>query len=235
MTETVLVVGAREGSLGAAVADLARARDYHVITAGMTDEEELWQAHRLSSGAVEVPYSLMRQCQADHVVCTVGVNKPMASLSVEWQLAALHSFQINVMAPMALLKAWSAYAAAGDATWRHYVAVSSNSAHIARAGSGPYCASKAALSMAVRVAAREQARVYDNNRLIYCYEPGLLARTPMTAKTMQEGFIGALHRMPGVDSGGLETAHVAALIVNNIKYGGQELNGSCLRVDAGEQ
>lgn len=229
--ETVLVVGARRNSLGEAVAALATARGYRVLTAGQNDEQARYSATFETYGCPP-PYEMFRQMKPDHVVCTVGVNGRQSWPSTRFQPAMINHFQSNVLLPLALAQAWQALDNSGQATWRHFVAISSNSASVARTESAPYCASKAALSMAVRCIAREQARQPHNDRLFYVYEPGLLAGTPMTSGLSTRG---PLHRIPGAGHGGLDVENVAAAIVSGIRYGGLELNGACLRLDGGEQ
>ena len=117
----------------------------------------------------------------------------------------------------------------------HFVAISSNSAHIARSGSAPYCASKAALSMAIRAEARDLARSYDLHTVIaYTYEPGWLEGTAMSNDVASRYPGMQPHRMLGLDAG-LPPSRLAGMIAYNLRHCGRELNGCVLRVDAGEQ
>jgi NAD(P)-dependent dehydrogenase (short-subunit alcohol dehydrogenase family) len=113
-----------------------------------------------------------------------------------------------------------------------FVAVSSNSAHVARSESAGYCASKAALSMAVRCAARRYAPL--NTFRIWGYEPGLILDSPMTeAVRMSVRPDVPLHRIPGNHT--LRRGDLAQRIVDDIASGDRWLNGCMLRLDGGEQ
>lgn len=114
---------------------------------------------------------------------------------------------------------------------KRFVAISSNSAHIPRRGSMPYCASKAALSMALRVAARELA---NKNVAVWGYEPGLLAGTPMSEQTRRDFGTDPLHRMPGVSWEGLPVGDLAQQIVQDISTFSVAHNGLMIPFDGGE-
>lgn len=231
----VLVVGAKQDSLGAAVADACREQEWEVVTAGVSEcgpDREDRHLDLVSFGESEIR-DVMSSVKPDHVVCTSGVNKPLADYRDEGGWYS-HHFAVNVTGPMRLLTAYAEY---GVDTERvrvgHFVAISSNSAQIPRTYSGAYCASKAALSMALRVAAREAA-THHRPFVVYGYEPGLLAGTPMTEEA-SDRFTGPLTRMRGRGVlGGLSVLNLAGHIVHNIGFGGQELNGTTLRLDAGE-
>ncbi len=115
---------------------------------------------------------------------------------------------------------------------KHFVVISSNSARIPRSQSLAYCASKAALSMSVRVSARYLAQ-QNHPVVVYGYEPGLLEGTPMT-RMAQSGFAGSLHRMPNVRAAGLPAEGLARLIAFNLGQNGRALNGTLIPYDAGE-
>lgn len=225
----LLVVGAQAGSLGAAVKQAAEEQEWEVHTAGITGEEN--SLDLVNSTRPQVEW-LVRSVRPDHIVCTVGINHPRRAYQSTSMWYADH-FAVNCTGPMRLLDAWLAYGPDGDVPWQHFVAISSNSAGIPRSDSAAYCASKAALSMALRVRARDCA----GHKLpvsVYGYEPGLLAGTPMTAES-RERFNGPLTRMKGIGlEDGLSPHGLAGHIVRNIGFGGPELNGVLLRLDAGE-
>jgi NAD(P)-dependent dehydrogenase (short-subunit alcohol dehydrogenase family) len=117
---------------------------------------------------------------------------------------------------------------------RHFVAISSNSAVIPRTNSAAYCASKAALSQGLRVKARE-ARGGDYGYVVYGYEPGLLAGTPMTWATEKQFPDMPLHRIRGeAMAAGVPCAALAAQIVAGLQVPGAALNGATIRYDGGE-
>lgn len=235
MGERVLVVGARgERSLGALVAHHVREQGFEPVTAGLHGED-----HHLDVRQRAVP-SWFRRHEIRHIVCTAGYNVPVSSEAytlrdrdhkrVSWAGWYLDHLQTNVIGPMMLLEA---FREARNGSEQHFVAISSNSAHIARTESAAYCASKAALSMALRVKAREIG-LAEEELVVYGYEPGLLAGTPMT-KDVQLRIPGRLHRMPGQPTYGISTERLAMLIAFNLRNGGRELNGCLLRIDGGEQ
>lgn len=224
MKKRVLVVGARPNSLGEAVANVASRRGYQVVTAGISGEDV--RLNLLSSVTeIEVLRGILQGIDPHHVVCTVGINQPEAheDADVSWWMRA--HFEANVIAPLRLLDAWMPVASMG-----HYVAVSSNSARIPRTRSMAYCASKAALSMALRVRARE----LGGAPVVYGYEPGLLLGTPMTEKTAA-GFTGPLTRMKVPElARGIVVDDLAELMVQNLGHPGLALNGTLVPYDADE-
>lgn len=227
-------MGAKPGSLGDAVAETARedAYGWAVATAGLSRSED----HHLNlvgdsqAGILRV----LDLLQPDHVVCTAGINHPLGAYASLGEWYEEH-FNANVVGPMKLLEAFTRWPV-GDMPLRHFVAISSNSAVIPRTGSGAYCASKAALSMSLRVAARNLSTDPGQQTVCYGYEPGLLAGTPMTTEVAAR-FSKAtpLTRMRGaMVEHGLSVYGLAGHIVRNIAFGGPELNGVMLRLDAGE-
>lgn len=229
---TLLVVGARRDSLGAAVAHQANGSGYHVVKGGLHEEDYGIDLVQDSISKLEGALSTI---QPTHVVCTVGLNtarEPGESDPGVWY--RMH-YEANVIGPMRLLEAWIRLLAETDTghTQHHYVAVSSNSAHVPRSGSAAYCSSKAALSMALRVKAREAANG-GSNLFVYGYEPGLLAGTPMTQDTEQRWSGLALTRMRDARlKHGLPTASLAWMMVQNLTLG-PEVNGCMFRLDADE-
>ena len=227
---TVLVVGSRPDSLGSAVRDMLQNKGLSVATAGISGE-----MHYLDIVDHNSVSLIMNRVRPSQVVCTAGINQSF-SLRAEGLVSGVESsFYVNALGPITLLQAWVHMLETTELGTtqgpKQFVAISSNSAHIARRNSIAYCASKAALSMALRCAARELA---GEGKLVYGYEPGLLAGTPMTAASA-DAFPGALHRMPGVKPDGLSTRDFAATIVANLTHPNQALHGTMLRLDAGEQ
>lgn len=214
--------GARKGSLGAAIAKTAGDRGIPHRTYGITDDEHVNVEDKSSLDIVKD----MARFGITDVVCTIGSNRPSNFGSGEFEEAMEESFLVNVTLPLRVLSQ------AIDAHANSFVVISSNSAHVARRGSTPYCASKAALSMAMRSIARERASA---GMLIYGYEPGILSGTPMTEETAG-GWTGALHRIPGLDPRkGLSVLDLASVIVDNVARPNRMLNGVMLRLDGGEQ
>lgn len=227
---TVLVVGSRPGSLGSAVRDILQNKGLRVATAGISGEEFYCDVMSTTDTA-----DIMNAVRPSQVVCTVGINEAYSLRADGFLGGVAEHLDVNLMGPIRLLQYWVHMLESTEVGTmpgpKQFVAVSSNSAHIARRQSLAYCASKAALSMALRVAARELA---GEGLLVYGYEPGLLAGTPMTAGSA-DAFPGPLHRMPGVKPEGLSVRDFAATIVANLTYPNQALHGAMLRLDAGEQ
>lgn len=205
-------------------------------TAGITEEE-----HKLPdltlNGSIAYMHDFFVEKRYDHVVCTVGVNTPGTITGGGWIGALDKQMRSNYLVPMILLgewcRSWRDTEALQGQPPHHYVAISSNSARIARGGSGGYCASKAALSMGLRCAARQMAHLPF---AIYGYEPGWLADTPMSKavqmRLLSKG-VDQLHRIPS--KAPIYVADLARMIVNNIQIGGRALNGCMIPVDGGEQ
>lgn len=238
---TLLVVGARDGSLGMAVALEAEDQGFDVVTAGVSGEKIYYDISGGSSSHADVILEAHQNFLVipDAIVCTAGINEPS---SVRGELGLLRnlwtlSMTVNALGPVSLLAAyfgsleWQDYSAHPSLHGvRHFVAVSSNSASIARSKSLAYCASKAALTMGIRVAARELAHEKEQISS-YVYEPGWIEGTPMSEE-VRRTFTGPPHRIPHQE--GIGRWHLAAMIVNNLRSG-MSLNGCALRVDGGEQ
>lgn len=252
----LLVIGAQMQSLGRAVFEAARG-PFDVTTAGLTSAE----THQMDVTDPESIARVMRKVAPEHVVCTAGVNRetPRAAeincRTVEEMLYHLNTNYTrlaitNAVGHMLVMRAWiDVTRLHGDQLLpglKHFVSISSNSAHIARTGSAAYCMSKAALSMGVRCAAREVA---GQGYLVYGYEPGWLEGTPMSQAVTRRlkgsaaadpydggGYpleVPTLHRIPG--GMGVDPYRLARLIVRNLRFGGTELNGTLMRIDGGEQ
>lgn len=205
--------------------------DHAVYTAGVKHEDR-----KLDVTSASAVHALVEAIKPHHIVCTAGVNVEGTIEGSKWFTGMVDQMTVNYYGPMLLVSEFTRY-------WRdnpegvigthHCVAISSNSATIARSKSGSYCASKAALSMGYRCAAREQA---EGPFAIYTYEPGWLMGTPMSQEVRDRvGKVdpsAALHRIPGGNMVNVE--EFAHMIVKNLSYG-RWLNGCTLRVDGGDQ
>lgn len=245
----VLIVGAQQHSLGAYVETACRAAGFHVLTAGISEQEHL---------TYDVTWPLDKHMMffdeliddvgaIDHIVCTAGINDLDPAINV-YQLPENmeQAMQVNVIGVVKCYEAWLTSVLLNDdlmeamgpeifPSWHHFAVISSNSAHIARRGSLSYCASKAALSMAVRILGREAAWQRNRaERVVYAYEPAWINGTPMSRDVqLQMGADTDYHRIPGGED--LEPTDLAALIAMNMTTRNRPLNGTCLRVDGGEQ
>lgn len=228
---SLLVIGAAPYSLGTAVAQIARTQYEFasVDTAGISGEAvklDVTQSLRIKE--------VLDQCQPDIIVCTVGVNVPTPVDDPWLPTRLMDSFVTNVTGPMDVLRHFlnSQVREGREGMVKRFVAISSNSAHIPRRGSMAYCASKAGLSMALRVAARELGGA---GCVVWGYEPGLLAGTPMTEQTERDfPDVGLLHRMRGVDPDGIPVQDLARRIVHDVATFSVAHNGVIYPFDAGE-
>lgn len=238
---TLLVVGARQGSLGAAVA--VEAREYpfaEIVTAGIIDEPIKMDINNRAQ-----VHERLVNIRPDYIVCTVGINEPASIGDRGLDLRMYDAFRVNCLGPLAILQefATSPVRPQRRGYTKRFVAVSSNSARIPRTHSMAYCASKAALSMALRVAAREMASGHwDEAVQIWGYEPGLLAGTPMTRATEAafSGQVGPdpgqfrMHRMKGVEYDGIPVGDLASKIVTDLANYSPAMNGLMIPFDADE-
>lgn len=236
--KNLLVVGARPDSIGAHVAAWAQMLGSHnkIMTAGETAHEDVEFTADSLEQSIAWADELFHDYEPMHdVVCTVGVNHE-GTLSDPYTLGLMEEdFCINVLGPMAVLQAWLNY-------WRshehanvgqlNFVVISSNSAGVVRSTGLPYNASKAALSMAVKCAARHTAANFDLLS-IYAYEPGWVDNTPMSndvAHRIPKGV--PFTRTPGGRT--ITPEDLASIIVHNLRLNTGMLNGTTLRIDGGE-
>jgi NAD(P)-dependent dehydrogenase (short-subunit alcohol dehydrogenase family) len=231
----LLVIGARVGSLGEALVYEGRSVGLEVTSAGVGPDEQMEMDVCLHHDI----HRVLDTVRPHHVVCTVGLNLPAHHASPLWLPNVADSLYTNVVGVAQAMQAWLLRDVSGltEEHPGHFVVVSSNSAHIARTNSAPYCASKAALSMLVRCVAREAARGDEggrHDRLVYAYEPGLL-NTMQTKEVRERLGDRPMHRMPGVEGSGLDPEWLARIIVGNLLGNGPGLNGTTIRLDAGEQ
>lgn len=229
---SMLVVGAQPLSLGWHITRQARHQGWHVTTAGISGEEDI---PRFDITKPLHRHNVLKNgLRFDAIVCTAGVNLDGGIRHKTWDYDVETHLLVNAGGPLGLLKQWvDAMEEDGVALYgRSFVAVSSNSAHVARSQSAGYCASKAALSMGLRCAARELA---DTGLNVWGVEPGWIKGTPMSERVQERlGPDVAPHRIPGGRS--LRPWWLAEFIINNINHVSRSpLNGCMLRIDGGEQ
>lgn len=229
---SVLVIGAAPGSVGWYVTNTIIVNGGTAITAGIGQETNYLDAAMDHEQTVLQKLALL---DPTHIVCTAGVNLPLyAEDPFDWYRT---HFDNNVIGPMRLLNSWQQLLGQQNDEnrgARHFVAISSNSARVPRSGSAAYCASKAALSMALRVKAREVSADPNSRLIVYGYEPGLLSGTPMTRETV-ERFAGVpLTRMRPYDlRHGISTPEFSKYVVEGLKNGAA-MNGMLIPFDADE-
>lgn len=217
--KTLLIWGARKKSIGDATAKMWRDMfDGHVVTAGISGEED----YQVNTSDDEEVRGLYQQVKPNHVLCTIGRNESLEEYGGPMEGWLQDLFDANVTTPMSLLSTWLE---CEPPPGGHYVVMSSNSAHIPRSHSMAYCATKAALSMAVRCAARDLQKA-DFDLTVYGWEPGLVKGTPMS-----DGRGGT--RMLGLPQG-MSRRALAHQIVGAMAFGGAEYSGTLIRLDNGE-
>lgn len=218
-SKKLLIFGARKKSIGQAVGKMwLDMFDGRLVTAGISGDED----YTCNAVDEEEVRALLEQQQPDHILVTIGMNDPLKEFSGQVPHWLADHLEVNVITPMSILDIWLEFEPSKDS---HFVAISSNSAHIPRSGSMAYCSSKAALSMALRCAARDLQKA-KMGPIVYGWEPGLVKGTPMS-----EGRGGT--RMLGLPEG-IGRRALAHQIVGALAFGGPEYGGTLIRLDGGE-
>lgn len=222
MDKKLLIIGADHMSLGHRIKTFAKKDGWEVHTAGIRNEDWFYDARSTN------PMNLLLNVQPRSIVNTCGINN--------FQDTWYDHLMINCVSHVEMLKAWEEMLSESympERFWfNQYVSISSNSARIPRAGSGAYCASKAALSMAIQCEARRMSKV-SFPLAAYVYEPGYLDGTPMSLAYEDEHKSGTpFHRIPaGLP---MDPDTIARVIVHNLAQDGRMFTGTCLRLDGGE-
>lgn len=226
MGKAALVIGVRSKpvtNLGWEVSDVLN-RKYPGMVAN-ADFEQDWGVDYIDVRDPDSVEEVFSQHKPQVVVYCAGINKMTDVDNLHLRNQMNQHFLVNVTGMMNCLQAWIRNI---RVTPGQFIGVVSNSARIPRTRSLPYCASKAAQAMALRVAARELAGVPG---WVYGYEPGLVGNTPMTVGLPVEG---PMHRMKGVGAEGVSKFRLAEMIVENIGNSNEAFNGVLFPFDAGE-
>jgi NAD(P)-dependent dehydrogenase (short-subunit alcohol dehydrogenase family) len=163
-----------------------------------------------------------------------GYNRLMALPDLN-PASLRHHFDVNVTGFILLVGAMAKH---WGQTHVSIAAVASDAARIPMRNSIAYCASKAALVMAVRVAAREMAPTWRVN----CVSPGIVAGTPMTEYidrevTKQRGWTdeqAADYERSMIPMGRRATkAEIGDLILSTL-HGPEYLTGANLEINGGK-
>lgn len=215
----LLIFGCRKKSIGDGVRKMWMDMfDGHVVTAGVSGDEDLGVVYQDEEDVKRV----LQEVNPHHVLVTVGRNETLEDFRGMLEPWMMDHFETNVLIPMSVLMWWVEVGAPDDG---HFVAISSNSAHIPRSQSMAYCSTKAALSMALRCAARDLQK-NEMGPVVYGYEPGLVKGTPMSGERGGT-------RMLGLPQG-IGRRVLATQIVNTMVFGGAEHSGVLHRLDNGE-
>lgn len=234
MPQTVLIVGAREFSLGREVENRLKSEYHYVrtITAGISGEEDYFLEVRNHTQIQKV----LSEVNPDVVLYTAGVNIPRELSDEDFFTSIRTEVDVNYLGAMATLQVWLDLHPEFPVYHKQFVAVSSNSAHIARSPSLGYCASKAALSMGIKTAARWVSKKNpEDHPSIWGVEPGFIGGTPMSIGTEADLEPGLPHRIPdgySVEKGWLAFFLADSLVDND---NGALFHGQMIRIDGGEQ
>lgn len=218
----LLVLGGA-GGIGSAVVERAEAYQLQPFVG----DQSLTGPGKLDIGNGAQVVELIRKFGPfHHVVVASGINLETKVRALNLHTDAKRQMEVNYLGPMVALQAWLRQP---NVELGHFVVVSSNSAHIPRSQSLGYCASKAALSMAIRCAARAEAKGLAT---IWGVEPGWVEGTPMSERVKTRVKDGQRHRIPGNRTQGPEV--VADFIVEGIVNNMRSFNGCMFRLDGGE-
>lgn len=230
MDRKLLIIGARTGGLGAHMAEEARQLeprwgDGRVVTAGVSGDEDTY----VDITDATTWTTLILNGQFTDVVCTVGVNDPQ--FGFDWHL------KVNASGPLQFCDWWAFECAKQieEGIPFNFVGISSNSAHVPRSPSAPYCASKAALSMGLRTLGRKYARQTGGQVRIWGYEPGWLEGTPMSkdsAEALSDGF--SPHRIPAGYDAGINPKLLCSKILDDMIIYSEMLQCTMQRIDMGD-
>lgn len=229
----LLIVGVRPGSLGWHVAREASTQGWNVIEADLNPASDTVAPLDVSSPIEQSVFWEELKGNVSDVVYAAGVNLEGSILDTDWRGDMAKQMAVNFAGPIETLQRWLNHGRE-KTTGDNFVTIASNSAYIPRSKSMSYCASKAAVVMAMRCAARELAKNSGRGHpSVYTYSPGWLNGTPMSQEVFGRLPMDVpLHRIPGDAS--VNPGALAQLIVRNLIHGDQSLNGCDLRIDGGE-
>ncbi len=240
----LLVVGVQPKSLGWHVAERAIAEGWEVacadIEGGLFGDHKDYKRPIQSLDVTSIPDQHRFWTKAPNfnsVVYAAGVNAEASVYDDNWRSPMAKQMAVNFAGAIETLQRWLTN---GRDKGRNnqFVTIASNSAYIPRSTGLGYCASKAAVVMAMRCAAREiAARSFGGDYpAIYTYSPGWLTGTPMSEAVRQRfggGDSVPLHRIPG--GVGIDPASLAQTILRNLSVAdGRMFNGTDIRIDGGE-
>jgi NAD(P)-dependent dehydrogenase (short-subunit alcohol dehydrogenase family) len=224
MKQSVLVFGGH-GSIGSTIVEaFYESGSYEVKTAGIRPDE----SYKVDLENAAQVVNVFRKEHFDHVVVASGVNRDANILRMGLHRIMSESFATNCSGPMVALQAW--LKAQKETPKGHFVVLGSNSAYIPRSESLAYCASKAALNMAIRTAARYMA---DKGPTIWAVDPGWVEDSYMSREFLRKRQSDVPpHRIPGNRT--LQAGDLAYFIYQQVEADARYLNGCTLRLDGGE-
>ena len=213
--------------IGAAVAEAARAEGVDVLVLDVAGDHDVkCDVTDPSSVDDAVAETVERVGVPSHLTVTAGIGHSGMLLDLpveEWD----HVIAVNTRGPLLVMRAF-ARAMIDASVPGSIVATSSVSARLVDRSMGAYCASKAALSMLVEVAACEWA---PHGIRVNAVGPGVTA-TPMLgrAPNTESGWLAAVqHRTPLGRLG--EAADIAEVVA--LLHGARWVTGQILEADGG--
>lgn len=240
---TYLVLGGHDGGIGKAITEhLAEVGHGVVATGRSTDVRDAGLVDRLISEAI----TRSGQDLAGIVYCA-GVNRLswLGDMGLSGLREAGDMFGVNTLGFLAVLDSVVRHTAEnqeGDSlrspSGLSILAISSDAAERPMRTSAAYCASKAALNMLVRCAARELG---DDNYRINALSPGMVEFTGMSAEVDEqvqklrgwtEEEMMEYERSQEVVPGRISPSEVARVAVD-ILTGPRHLNGSIITLNGG--
>ena len=198
--DSAVVVGGASG-IGAAVVERYRTAGRQVVTWDVHDPADVTcdvtDEHQIDDALAA---TIARCADAPtEITVTAGIGHSGLLTDVtraEWDRV----LAVNLTGPWLVMRAWARYYAQHEMT-ASMVATSSVSARLVDRSMGAYCASKAALSMTVRIAAAEWAPAIRVNAVA----PGVTATPMLGGAPVDRGWLGnvadrtALHRIGSAD------------------------------------
>lgn len=237
------VIGATDNNLGSAIATNAEHLDYKEIITTDTDVDVT------SSWALKVKLTEVMESSPEtgvDIVYSAGINL-LDALADTGERDLWNTFDVNVMGFIRLMRSvacWfpradmDKYQALENQQRVNVVAVASDAARVPMRRSIAYCASKAALVQAVRVAARELAPYVRVNAV----SPAIISDTPMTRSIdaevqVQRGWTQAEaleYERSMIPMGRRAEAHEVAELVLTTLQGPVFLTGSNIEITGGK-
>jgi NAD(P)-dependent dehydrogenase (short-subunit alcohol dehydrogenase family) len=230
MNGEVLIVGGRSG-IGAAVAErLAKEHAYEGMHIAIPDQAYL---------DMDAPQSIEKYVSENgpftHIVYSAGINRLNWIRTRKIGLQMEDHFAVNCSGFVELI---SSHIRLYPTAYLSAVAVSSDASRIPMRGSIAYCASKAALNMAVKVMARELAPLHRINAVA----PGMVEGTPMTAYideniTPFRGWTNEQARQyenQNTPTGRRATLEEVAATIEWVLFGPDQMTGAIIEINGGK-
>jgi NAD(P)-dependent dehydrogenase (short-subunit alcohol dehydrogenase family) len=222
-----LIIGGQSG-IGAAFADYLIA-NYPKVQVGLPPKSYLDVTNH-----TKIRTYFEKNGAFTHIVYSAGLNRLAWATDSNIDNIMGQLFDVNCAGFVQVI---SEHVTQFPTAYLSVVAVSSDAGRIPMRGSVAYCASKAALNMAVRVLARELAPLHRINAVA----PGMVADTPMTHYIMETlpGFRdwspdwAERYEKMGVPTGRRATKQEVAEAIAFLLFGPEQMTGTILDINGG--